>query len=71
MQAYKNPWWLLLKQIFKLKIVLPGSKVNLDVDEDHDAGWDVEGPEGRVHHISHILANLIKIYILLSLELTY
>ena len=52
-------------------IVLPGSKVNLDVDEDHDAGWDVEGPEGRVHHISHILANLIKIYILLSLELTY
>lgn len=37
---------------------LPGGVVDLDVDEDHDAAGDVEGPEGAVHHVADVLAQL-------------
>ena len=37
---------------------LPGCVVDLDVDEDHDAAGDVEGPEGAVHHVSAVVAQL-------------
>ena len=42
---------------------IPGREVDLDVDKDHDAAGDVERPEGRVHHVPHVLAQLkTKIY---------
>ena len=37
---------------------LPGCVVDLDVDEDHDAAGDVEGPEGAVHHVAAVVAQL-------------
>ena len=37
---------------------LPGCVVDLDVDEDHDAAGDVEGPEGAVHHVTAVVAQL-------------
>ena len=36
----------------------PGGKVDVDVDEDHDAGGDVEWSEGWVQDISRLLAQL-------------
>ena len=37
---------------------LPGSKVDLDINKDHDAGGDVEGAKGRVHHVTRVTAQL-------------
>lgn len=37
---------------------LAGREVDLDVDEDHDAARDVERPEGGVHDVADILAQL-------------
>ena len=39
-------------------IFLPCSKVDLDVNKDHDAGWDVEGAKGGVHHVTRVTAQL-------------
>ena len=39
---------------------LPGRVVDLDVDEDHDATGDVEGPEGAVHHVPTVITQLKK-----------
>lgn len=35
-------------------------EVYFDVDEDHDAAGNVEGPEGRVHHVPDVFAQLQK-----------
>ena len=43
-------------------------KVDLDVDENHDGGGDVEGAEGRVHHVAEVLAQLQKRKIAKSLD---
>ena len=40
----------------------PCGEVDLDVDEDHDAGGNVEGAEGRVHHVTHVPAQLGNAY---------
>ena len=37
-----------------------GREVNFDVDEDHDAARNVERPEGRVHHVPYVFAQLKK-----------
>ena len=37
---------------------LPGSKVDFDVNKDHDAGGDVEGAKGRIHHVTRVTAQL-------------
>ena len=39
---------------------LPCSKVDLDVDKDHDAGGDVEGAKGGVEHVADVFAELRK-----------
>ena len=37
---------------------LPGCKVDVDVDEDHDAGGDVERAQGGVQNITRLGAQL-------------
>jgi hypothetical protein len=37
---------------------LSRGEVDLDVDEDHDAAGDVEGPERRVQDVADVLAQL-------------
>ena len=37
---------------------VPGCEVDFDVDEDHDAAGDVEGPKGGVQDVADVFAQL-------------
>lgn len=51
----------LLDNINETPRYLPCCVVYLDVDKDHDAGGDVEGAEGGVHHIADLLTHLVEV----------
>ena len=47
----------------------PGGKVDVDVDEDHDAGGDVERSQGGVENVAGLLTQLKQHRIKMGKEL--